>query len=124
MLEQIELIDRNALIKDIAKGIRLADEWERESYEKKDQCELKHAVATRQSLLAMIERVKEAPIVKAKPVQYGQWIPLKGWFNKNIVKCSVCGNTLDMGGVNAGRGDANFCPNCGADMREGGADNA
>ena len=28
-----------------------------------------------------------------------------------------------MGGVNAGRGDANFCPNCGADMKEEGADN-
>lgn len=51
-------------------------------------------------------------------VRHGKWIPLKGWFNKSIVKCSVCGNTLDMNGVNAGRGDANFCPNCGADMRE------
>lgn len=49
-------------------------------------------------------------------VRHEQWIPLKGWFNKSIVKCSVCGNTLDMDGVNAGRGDANFCPNCGARM--------
>lgn len=49
-------------------------------------------------------------------IRHGHWIPLKGWFNKNIVKCSICGNTLDMDGVNAGRGDANFCPNCGAQM--------
>lgn len=49
-------------------------------------------------------------------VRHGRWIPLKGWFNKSIVKCSVCGNTLDMDGVNAGRGDANFCPNCGVKM--------
>ena len=35
------------------------------------------------------------------------------------VKCSECGNTLDMHGVNAGRGDANFCPNCGTKMDKG-----
>ena len=34
-----------------------------------------------------------------------------------IFKCSNCGNYLDFGGVNAGRGAANYCPNCGAKMR-------
>lgn len=38
-------------------------------------------------------------------------------FKQKIWQCSVCGNLLDFKGVNAGRGDANFCPNCGADMR-------
>jgi len=33
-----------------------------------------------------------------------------------IFKCSNCGNYLDFGGVNAGRGSANYCPNCGAKM--------
>ena len=33
-----------------------------------------------------------------------------------IFKCSNCGNYLDFGGVNAGRGTANYCPNCGAKM--------
>ena len=51
-------------------------------------------------------------------VRHGHWIPLDRWFNRSVVKCSVCGNTLDMNGVNAGRGDANFCPNCGAKMDE------
>lgn len=36
---------------------------------------------------------------------------------KDVVRCSKCGNTLDMDGVNAGRGDANFCPNCGKKMK-------
>ena len=52
----------------------------------------------------------------------GKWIYLdkdKRFFHPHIVKCSVCNNTLDMYGVNAGRGDANFCPNCGASMSEG-----
>lgn len=44
----------------------------------------------------------------------GKWID-KG--RKIIYKCSECGNYLDFSGLNAGRGDANFCPSCGADMR-------
>lgn len=64
------------------------------------------------------EDVLKQPVIEAEPMQKGQWLSLEGRFNKSIVKCSVCGNTLDMDGVNAGRGDANFCPNCGTDMRE------
>lgn len=37
---------------------------------------------------------------------------------REIFKCSNCGNYLDFSGVNAGRGDANYCPNCGARMDE------
>lgn len=50
-------------------------------------------------------------------VKRGEWIKTKGFWNKNTVQCSLCGNYLDMDGVNGGRGDANHCPNCGADMR-------
>lgn len=42
----------------------------------------------------------------------GKWIKIKGWFNSQIYKCSKCGNMLDFSG------NANYCPNCGADMRE------
>lgn len=49
----------------------------------------------------------------------GKWIiKTDGFVIKRVWGvCSECGNTLDFSGVNAGRGDANFCPNCGADMR-------
>lgn len=49
----------------------------------------------------------------------GEWISAKvgKLFPSNDYKCSKCGNILDFDGVNVGRGDANFCPNCGADMR-------
>ena len=49
----------------------------------------------------------------------GKWIKHSyGFILKNRWgECSICGNTLDFAGVNAGRGDANYCPNCGADMR-------
>ena len=38
---------------------------------------------------------------------------------KDVVRCSKCGNTLDLDGVNAGRGSANFCPNCGRKIKNG-----
>lgn len=63
--------------------------------------------------------IDTAPTIEAEPVKHGQWVNLSGWCNRGIVKCSKCGNTLDMHGVNAGRGDANFCPNCGAKMDKG-----
>lgn len=50
----------------------------------------------------------------------GHWINAKvgKLFPSNDFKCSACGNILDFDGVNCGRGDANYCPNCGAKMSE------
>ena len=64
--------------------------------------------------------IDDAPSIDIEPKR-GEWIKTPNtsfWFTDRIYKCSVCGNTLDFYGVNANRGDANFCPNCGADMRE------
>ena len=62
------------------------------------------------------------PTVDAVPVRHGKWLDPEAfkrpWFRHHIFECSVCRNTLDMDGVNAGRGDANYCPNCGARMDE------
>lgn len=49
------------------------------------------------------------------PVVHGKWKKIGVW--GRVYRCSQCGNFLDFDAVNAGRGDANFCPNCGADMR-------
>lgn len=57
--------------------------------------------------------IDNAKTINAVPVVHAHWIKQK----REIFKCSNCGNYLDFGGVNAGRGDANYCPNCGADMR-------
>ena len=48
----------------------------------------------------------------------GHWVNVKvgKLFPSNDFKCSECGNILDFDGVNCGRGDANYCPNCGAKM--------
>lgn len=46
----------------------------------------------------------------------GHWIKTARW--GRVYYCDQCRNYLDFDGVNAGRGSTNFCPNCGADMRE------
>lgn len=53
--------------------------------------------------------------VPNKERKKGKWVKV-GHFGRSY-KCDQCGNFLDFDGVNVGRGDANFCPNCGADMR-------
>lgn len=62
--------------------------------------------------------VHNAPAVDAEPVRHGHWIAVSTTKRERIFKCSVCRNVLDFDGVNAGRGDANRCPCCGARMDE------
>ena len=72
-----------------------------------------------QALSEIREMLEDAPTIEPQRMS-GKWIPIqRGFFNKEVtqVKCDQCGNLLDLIGVNCGRGDANFCPNCGADMR-------
>ena len=62
------------------------------------------------------------PFADVAPVVHGWWVQTGGKYSRHktidrrILTCSVCGNALSMEGVNAGRGDANYCPNCGAKM--------
>ena len=68
---------------------------------------------------ACIASIVNAPTESAEVVQSGEWIMKHDGviFKRTWGVCSCCGNTLDFDGLNAGRGDANFCPNCGANMR-------
>ena len=56
------------------------------------------------------------------PVVMGEWNEIEhgGLLIKyTLFRCTQCGNTFKVyeDTLNAGRGDKNFCPNCGADMR-------
>ena len=66
-------------------------------------------------VLATLALLKTEPTADVVEVVHGEWIKMDK--RGNNVRCSKCGNTLDLRGVNAGRGDANYCPNCGAYMR-------
>lgn len=71
----------------------------------------------------LLEKIESIPAADVQPVVHGRWVQIGGKYSRHktidrrILTCSVCSNALSMEGVNAGRGDANFCPNCGADMR-------
>jgi len=64
-----------------------------------------------------VTRLLSLPTIQREP-QEGHWIlydkrfPWRTWY-----KCSECGNYLDFSGVNGGRGEVNYCPNCGAKMK-------
>lgn len=63
------------------------------------------------------EDVHIQTIEEAEPIKHAHWIKEKHKvFMREIFTCSNCGNSLDFSGVNAGRGSANYCPNCGAKM--------
>ena len=62
--------------------------------------------------VAFYQDVRQIRKIEAEPVKHAHWIDQK----HGTYKCSNCGNFLDFRGVNAGRGDANYCPNCGARM--------
>ena len=65
----------------------------------------------------MVNDIRALPSVTPKE-KTGHWVNAKvgKLFPSNDYKCSECGNILDFDGVNCGRGDANYCPNCGARM--------
>lgn len=115
----MRLVDADALIKDIAESIRLADEWEKESHEKKDKNGLKYAIDTRRSLLSMIFRVKEAPTIDAEPVRHGRWIPRVAYEELSIAycdyACSECGREITKRVLCV----PPRCENCGAKMDGG-----
>ena len=55
--------------------------------------------------------IKRLPTAEPKT---GRWEKMEA--RGRVYRCNQCGNFLDFDGVNVGRGDANFCPNCGARM--------
>lgn len=56
-------------------------------------------------------------VPSAQPERTGKWIKTNNW-GRRCYQCDQCGNYLDFDGVKFGRGDANYCPNCGARMEE------
>ena len=61
-------------------------------------------------------------LLKEQRPKTGHWIVVEGKkgkvFDTRVIRCDVCWNFLKMSCVNAGVGDANYCPNCGAKMVE------
>ncbi len=65
---------------------------------------------------AEIRALQELPAADVKPVERGRWEETGGFSDEMIdwVRCSRCGEEAPGFTDNY-----NFCPHCGADMREG-----
>lgn len=66
----------------------------------------------------MIEKIPEAEVA---PVRHGHWIDCEDDYS-SYVRCSECESEFTCWEADCAHTD--FCPGCGADMRDGGADNA
>ena len=62
--------------------------------------------------LKICEEANKEDETKLKTKQ-SEWIRI----DKHTVQCPQCHRYLDLRGVNAGRGDANYCPCCGMKMK-------
>ena len=69
----------------------------------------------KENAVEAIQMIEPIQIAEPKRIR-GKWIKTARW--GRVYYCDQCRNYLDFDGVNAGRGSTNFCPNCGADMRE------
>ena len=99
-----DLIDRDALLQDMTHrgGLGIGD-WH------------------------VFDVINEQPAVEAESVRHGRWIQSDALDYKDpngVIHvhgmCSCCRLTYDFRDMTS---RFKFCPNCGADMREGGADN-
>ena len=63
-----------------------------------------------------VERISPADVAE---VRYCQFSLEEARRRESVYKCSACGNYLTVGTntLNGGRGDLNYCPNCGAKKR-------
>lgn len=65
--------------------------------------------------------IAQAPKSDVAPVRHGRWIDCEDDWS-SYVRCSVCGD--EYTNWEADCAYTNFCPGCGADMREGGTNDA
>lgn len=104
----MDLIDRNFVLSEIEEEIEAGHGYPEDELINK-------------GLRIARKRVALAPAVEAELVRHGRWIVHTTWhgmFGLIHSECSEC--KFDQ---NGDLSSWKFCPNCGADMREGGADN-
>lgn len=99
----MRLIDADVLIEEFKKWLpKEGSEWL--------QCDI-HPLEN--LCVSAILTIEEQPTVEAKPVVHGEW-KFNHFYGE--WECSECGSLIALSDDE--NGHANFCPNCGADMRK------
>ena len=109
MIDTLEHIKENPVMDGQEAHLIAAMHMLGEMIDDAEECDPFCVIDTLQTRISLLDR-------------HGKWIDeeelKRPWFKHHVYKCSECGNILDFDGLNAGRGDANYCPNCGARMDE------
>lgn len=67
----------------------------------------------------ILDLIDSIPTIDAVPVRRGKWIEKEDWnVDDYYYTCSVCGEDFVTVDGTPSENLCNFCPNCGADMRE------
>ena len=93
-----DIISRSALIADIGESVVFTVKGDAPSAEMRGANKI-------------MSRIDTAPAADVAPVVHGEW----RWAEDGHCKCTVCGQYATVKRVVI---KTNFCPNCGADMRE------
>lgn len=106
-MQEVRLIDANALFNDLKKSAKAAREWREETQDEEIKIRAEQAHGT---FVECALRVKNSPTIEPE-VRHGRWIQtnLKGYY-----ECSACGYE------HTSNPDQRFCSYCGARM-DGGA---
>ena len=79
----------------------------------------RESLDTREKIFALVDRMPTLPNPCGKPCAFerphGEWLPTDEV--GSVVRCSRCSFRTC---ADVAEEEYNFCPNCGADMREGG----
>ena len=68
----------------------------------------------------MFERnIKNAPTIDAVSARLGRWITCEDGWGDVCYQCSECGQEWCLNDGTPAENNMNYCPTCGADMREG-----
>ena len=73
----------------------------------------------------ILTAIDNAPTIEAEPVRHGRWNDKPDEYSGTCIirHCSECGWSVFKGNPLYDFGHWNYCPNCGAYMREEGAEN-
>lgn len=69
----------------------------------------------------VIADIEAAPTIEAKPVVHGEWTVIEDdYLGLTLIRCSLCDEewSFEVDADDLELINYNFCPNCGADMRE------
>lgn len=120
----MRLIDADALLNDLKESAKAAREWREETQDEESRIRAEQSIGT---FIECALRVKNAPTIEPE-VRHGEWHEC--WHTDTVCAsiCTNCGKATTQSRTIVGQELMTnvrypLCPNCGADMREEGADN-